>query len=66
MKIEAHLTKFRRLDAMKQRLDVEVDRELWIWTSMNAATHLLNAALHHCGASAETDSFACRTRVLGD
>lgn len=24
---------------------------------MNACTHLLNAALHHCGATDETDSF---------
>lgn len=63
MKIDAHLMKFRRLDAMKQRLDVAADRELWIWTAMNAATHLLNAALHHSGASAETDSF--HTQVEG-
>ena len=63
MKIASHLEKFRRLDALKQRLDPATDRELWIWTAMNAGTHLLNAALHHCGATDETDSF--HTQVEG-
>lgn len=63
MKIAAHLEKFRRLDATLGRLDPRVDCELWIWTAMNAGVHLLNAALHHAGATHETDSF--HTQVEG-
>jgi len=63
VKIDAHLLKFRRLDAMLARLDPVADRELWIWTAMNAGVHLLNAALHRAGASDETDSF--HTQVEG-
>ena len=57
MKIASHLEKFERLDAVKRRLDPAADRELWIWTAMNACTHLLNAALHRCGVTEEIDSF---------
>jgi hypothetical protein len=63
VKIDAHLHKFRRLDAMLTRLDPVADRELWIWTAMNAGVHLLNAALHHAGATDATDSF--HTQVEG-
>lgn len=63
MKIASHLEKFRRLDAMLRRLDPGIDQELWIWTAMNAGVHLLNAALHACGATKETDSF--HTQVEG-
>ena len=63
MKIASHIEKFWRLDAMKQRLNAKTDRELWIWTAMNACTHLLNAALHHCKATEEVDSF--HTQVNG-
>lgn len=48
---------------MVQRLDIQADCELWIWTAMNAGSHLLNAALHHVGATQETDSF--HTQVEG-
>lgn len=57
MKVESHLDKFHRLDAMLARLDPVADRELWIWTAMNAGVHLLNAALHRQGVTQETDSF---------
>jgi hypothetical protein len=57
MKVESHLDKFHRLDAMLARLDPVADRELWIWTAMNAGVHLLNAALHRHGVTRETDSF---------
>jgi hypothetical protein len=57
MKVAAHLDKFQRLDAMLARLDPVADRELWIWTAMNAGVHLLNAALHRHGVTRETDSF---------
>src|SRR5688500_7640624 len=64
MLIAAHIEKFRRLDAMLQRLDLEPDRELWIWTAMNAATHLLNAALHHTDLTLPTDSFHSQVEGL--
>ena len=63
MKITSHIKKFRRLDAIKRRLDPETDTELWIWSAMNACTQLLNAALHHCGLTKEIDSF--HTQVEG-
>jgi hypothetical protein len=63
MKIESHLEKFRRFDTTLSRLDPVHDPELWIWTAMNGCTHLLNAALHHCGATKETDSF--HTQAMG-
>ena len=63
MKVDSHLEKFRRFDAVLARLDPKADRELWIWTAMSGSTHLLNAALHRCGASVETDSF--HTQVNG-
>lgn len=63
MKADAHIRKFRRLDAVLDRLDPVQDRELWIWTAMNAGVHLLNAALHRHGATDEVDSF--HTQVEG-
>jgi len=63
VKIPSHLAKFRRLDATLARLDPIEDQELWIWTAMNAGVNLLNAALHRCGATADTDSF--HTQVEG-
>ena len=57
VKVESHLAKFHRLDAMLQRFDPGADQELWIWTAMNAAVHLLNAALHRSGVTMPTDSF---------
>ena len=64
MKIASHLEKFRRLDAVLGRLDPRSDQELWIWTAMNAGVHLLNAALHACGATKETDSFHSQVEGL--
>jgi hypothetical protein len=64
MLIAAHIEKFRRLDKTRVRLDAEADCELWIWTSMNAATHLLNAALHHVHLTEETDSFHSQVEGL--
>ena len=57
MKIESHLDKFRRLHEMQARLDPSEDRELWIWTAMNASVNLLNASLHRHGITREADSF---------
>jgi len=64
MKIESHLAKFRRLDATLRKLDPGNDQELWIWTAMNAGVHLLNAALHDCGATDEKDSFHSQVEGL--
>ena len=63
MKIDAHIDKFRRLDAALERLRADVDCELWIWTAMNACVNLLNAALHRARLTDETDSF--HTQVEG-
>lgn len=63
MRIAAHLAKFRRLDEALRHLDPRMDSELWIWTAMNAGVHLLNATLHHAGATREVDSF--HTQVEG-
>ena len=64
MKIDAHLSKFKRLDATLRRLDPRKDCELWIWTAMNAGVHLLNATLHHVGATRDTDSFHSQVEGL--
>jgi hypothetical protein len=64
MKTAAHLEKFRRLHSVVQRLDIRNDCELWIWTAMNACSHLLNAALHHVGATEEIDSFHSQVEGL--
>jgi len=63
MKISAHLDKYHRLETSLRRFDPRSDSELWIWTAMNAGVHLLNAALHHVGATDEVDSF--HTQVEG-
>lgn len=64
MKIAAHIGKFKRLDATLRRLDPRSDSELWVWTAMNAGVHLLNAALHHAGATDEIDSFHSQVEGL--
>ena len=64
MLTEAHIRKFRRMDRMKKRLDPGADRELWIWTAMNALTHLLNAALHRAQLTQEVDSFHSQVEGL--
>lgn len=64
MKIASHLEKFRRLDATLRRLEPGRDQELWIWTAMNAGVHLLNAALHACNATTESDSFHSQVEGL--
>ncbi len=51
MQIELHREKFRRLLGTRAKLDPLPDFELWFWISMTAATHIVNAALHQCGAS---------------
>lgn len=64
MKIASHIEKFRRLDATLGRLAPATDQEMWIWTAMNAGVHLLNAALHTCGATREEDAFHSQVEGL--
>lgn len=63
MLVQAHVEKFRRMELALDRLDPEADPELWIWTSMNGLTHLMNAALHRLGLTKAVDSF--HTQVEG-
>jgi hypothetical protein len=49
MEIAIHREKMARLDDLRRRLDPVEDFELWMWTSMNAATNGMNACLHHLG-----------------
>lgn len=46
MEVALHLEKIHRLDDLLGRLDPSADFELWMWTSMTAATQALNAAMH--------------------
>ncbi|MEO8848861.1 MAG: hypothetical protein ABI440_09575 [Casimicrobiaceae bacterium] len=64
MLTDSHIAKFHRLHATLERFDPTQDREMWIWTAMNAGVHLLNAALHHCGATQEVDSFHSQLQGL--
>lgn len=63
MHIDAHLRKISRLESSRSRLDPLADFELWFWAAMQAGTHALNAALHHCGLSSESRAFAMQPGV---
>jgi hypothetical protein len=63
MHIEAHLLKISRLERSRARLDASADFELWFWGAMQAGTHALNAALHHCGLTAQNRAFAMQPGV---
>ena len=49
MKIASHFDKIDRFDALRNRLDHFSDFEIWFWTTMNAGTNAVNAALHASG-----------------
>lgn len=49
MKVASHLEKIERFDALRNRLDQFADFEIWFWTTMNAGTNAVNAALHATG-----------------
>jgi hypothetical protein len=51
MRIEIHLEKAGRVDALRHRLDPLADFELWFWASMVAAVNAVNAALHAQGVT---------------
>lgn len=63
MHIDAHLLKILRLESSRSRLDPSADFELWFWATMQAGTHALNAALHHCGLTSENRAFAMQPGV---
>ena len=44
MRIEAHIEKFKRFDALRSRFDPQADFELWYWMTLNAGTAIINAA----------------------
>ncbi|MHC4708350.1 MAG: hypothetical protein ACYS8I_14835 [Planctomycetota bacterium] len=53
MKIKSHFKKIERFDALRNRLDAFEDFEIWFWTTMNAGTNAVNAALHASGITSE-------------
>lgn len=59
----SHLEKIRRIEASRTKLDRTADFQLWIWASMTAATHALNAAFHAVGLTDEDDVYP--TQVAG-
>ncbi len=63
MRIDSHLQKVGKLNALRGRLDPDADFEVWFWATMTLGTHAVNAALHHCGATLEDDAFATQPGV---
>ena len=63
MRIDSHVAKVTKLDALRARLDPDADFEIWFWATMTLGTHAVNAALHHCGVTAEDDAFATQPGV---
>ena len=57
------MEKIRRIEASRAKLDRTADFQLWIWASMTAATHALNAAFHTVGLTEEDDVYP--TQVAG-
>ncbi len=53
MEVRFHREKFDRLLRARSKLDSLDDFELWFWIGMTAATHMVNAALHARGVSAD-------------
>ena len=49
MKVASHFEKIERFDVLRNRLDQFNDFEIWFWTTMNAGTNAVNAALHATG-----------------
>ena len=58
MEIRHHREKYERLLTVRCKLDPLQDFELWFWMSMTAATHMVNAALHHRGASSDAHYYS--------
>jgi len=58
VKIEAHVEKWRRFDALRARFDPGKEFELWYWTSLSGGTAIINAALHAAGLTDENGYLA--------
>jgi hypothetical protein len=58
MRIDAHLEKFRRFDALRQRFDPLAEFELWYWMTLSGGTAIINAALHTAGVTQADNNFA--------
>lgn len=63
MNIASHLDKIARFGALRARLDMMEDFELWFWATMNAGTNAVNAALHHAGVTRADDVFPTQPGV---
>jgi hypothetical protein len=57
METHIHREKIARLDELRSRLDPKEAFEIWMWTSMSAATHALNAAMHELGVTHPGDLY---------
>jgi hypothetical protein len=58
VEISIHLEKMSRLEELRGRLNPVEDFELWMWTSMTAATNGFNACLHHVGLTKASPYYA--------
>ena len=58
MKISAHVEKWKRFDALRNRFDPAAEFELWYWATLSGGTTIINAALHACGITDENNRFA--------
>lgn len=57
MKIEQHVAKWERFDALRADFDPLDDFEMWYWMALSGATALINAALHVTGLTEENRCF---------
>jgi hypothetical protein len=53
MKIDAHISKSKRIERSGGKLNRDADYEMFVETYMLAGTHLLNAVLHGTGITQE-------------
>ena len=51
MHVDDHLTKIKRLERQRAKIDRIEDCEMWYWATLNAGVHAMNAALHAVGAT---------------
>jgi hypothetical protein len=58
VKIEDHIEKFKRFDALRERFSPLTEFELWYWMGLSGGTAIINAALHAVGLTKEHPSFA--------
>lgn len=66
MRAEEHWAKAARLETSRNKLSVEQDYEIIIWTCIHAGAHLLNASLHKLGFSEDTRDYIHSHKVEPD